>query len=95
MNTGSAGTDYSLEGSCSFSDLVEFLVSLFLFLNGIPVAPAAMADHHFVTSKLTFDMDRNFVCLWRRHNCRNQVIDLSLFFFFLIYEINCWVFKQF
>jgi hypothetical protein len=23
-------------------------------------------------------MDRNFVCLWRRHNCRSQVIDLSL-----------------
>ncbi len=23
-------------------------------------------------------MDRNFVCLWRRHNCISQVIDLSL-----------------
>ncbi len=23
-------------------------------------------------------MGRNFVCLWRRHNCRSQVIDLSL-----------------
>ncbi len=23
-------------------------------------------------------MDRNFVCLWCRHNCRSQVIDLSL-----------------
>ncbi len=23
-------------------------------------------------------MDRNCVCLWRRHNCRSQVIDLSL-----------------
>jgi hypothetical protein len=23
-------------------------------------------------------MDRNFVCLWRRHNCSCQVIDLSL-----------------
>ncbi len=23
-------------------------------------------------------MDGNFVCLWRRHNCRGQVIDLSL-----------------
>jgi hypothetical protein len=22
--------------------------------------------------------DRNFVCLWRRHNCKSQVIDLSL-----------------
>ncbi len=30
--------------------------------------------------------DRNFVCLWRRHNCRSQVIDLSLsvlFFWFI------------
>ncbi len=24
------------------------------------------------------DMDRNFVCLWRRHICRSQVIDLFL-----------------
>jgi len=24
------------------------------------------------------DMDRNLVCLWRRHNCRSQVIDISL-----------------
>ncbi len=24
------------------------------------------------------DMERNFVCLWRRLNCRSQVIDLSL-----------------
>jgi hypothetical protein len=23
-------------------------------------------------------MYRNFVCLWRRHNCRSQVIDISL-----------------
>jgi hypothetical protein len=23
-------------------------------------------------------MYRNFVCLWRRHNCRSQLIDLSL-----------------
>ncbi len=23
-------------------------------------------------------MDRDFVCVWRRHNCRSQVIDLSL-----------------
>jgi hypothetical protein len=23
-------------------------------------------------------MDRNFVCLWRRHNCGIKVIDLSL-----------------
>ncbi len=23
-------------------------------------------------------MDRNFICLWRRHNCRSQVIDLYL-----------------
>ncbi len=23
-------------------------------------------------------MDHNFVCLWRRHNCKSQVIDLSL-----------------
>ncbi len=23
-------------------------------------------------------MDRNFVCLWRRHNCRSQVTDLFL-----------------
>jgi hypothetical protein len=27
---------------------------------------------------LHIGMDRNFVCLWRRHNCRSQVIDLSL-----------------
>ncbi len=25
-----------------------------------------------------FGIDRNFVCLWRRHDCRSQVIDLSL-----------------
>jgi hypothetical protein len=25
-----------------------------------------------------FGMDRNFVCLWRRHNCRSQVFYLSL-----------------
>jgi hypothetical protein len=31
---------------------------------------------------------QNFVCLWRRHNCRSQVIDLSLFCAeLLIYEI--------
>jgi hypothetical protein len=23
-------------------------------------------------------MDRNFVCLWRRHTCRSKVNDLSL-----------------
>jgi hypothetical protein len=23
-------------------------------------------------------MDQNFVCLWRRHKCKSQVIDLSL-----------------
>ncbi len=37
-------------------------------------------------------MDRNFVCLWRRHNCNWSLpfcADL------LIYEINYWVFKQF
>jgi hypothetical protein len=37
-------------------------------------------------------MDRNFVCLWRRHNCNGSLpfcADL------LIYEINYLVFKQF
>ncbi len=37
-------------------------------------------------------MDRNFVCLWRSHNCNWSLpfcADL------LIYEINYWVFKQF
>ncbi len=28
-------------------------------------------------------MDRNFVCLWRRHNCRSQVIDLTLISWFM------------
>ena len=41
------------------------------------------------------DMDRNFVCLCCRHNCRRQVIDLSLFWAdLLIYDINYWVFKN-
>jgi hypothetical protein len=26
---------------------------------------------------VNFGMDRNFVCLWSRHNCRSQVMDLS------------------
>ncbi len=37
-------------------------------------------------------MDRNFVCLWRRHNCHWSLpfcADL------LIFEINYWAFKQF
>ncbi len=29
--------------------------------------------------RLHIGMDRNFVCLWRRRNCKSQVIDLSLF----------------
>ncbi len=37
-------------------------------------------------------MDRNFVCLWRRHNCISQVIEM---FMFIVYEINYWVFKEF
>jgi hypothetical protein len=30
------------------------------------------------TGGFHIDMDCNFVCIWRRHNCRSQVIDLSL-----------------
>jgi hypothetical protein len=33
-------------------------------------------------------MDRNFVCLWRRHNCRSQVIDLSLSDLLIYESIN-------
>jgi hypothetical protein len=29
-------------------------------------------------SETGFHNGRNFVCLWRRHSCRSQVIDLSL-----------------
>ncbi len=32
-------------------------------------------------------VDRNFVCLWRRHNCKSQVIDLSPF---LRWSLNLW-----
>jgi hypothetical protein len=36
-------------------------------------------------------MGRNFVCLWRRHNCRSQVTDLSPFCAdLLINDINYW-----
>jgi hypothetical protein len=32
---------------------------------------------------------------WRRHNCRSQVIDLSLSALrLLLYEINYWVFQN-
>jgi hypothetical protein len=31
-----------------------------------------------ILTRSCIGMDRNFVCLWRRHNRRSQVIDLSL-----------------
>ncbi len=37
-------------------------------------------------------MNRNFVCLWRRHNCNGP---LPFYADLLIYDINYWVFKQF
>ncbi len=36
-------------------------------------------------------MDRNFVCLWRRHNCNCSLLFCANL---LTFEINYWVFKQ-
>ncbi len=40
--------------------------------------PASSSQGWYSETGFHIDMDRNFVGLWRRHNCRSQVIDLSL-----------------
>jgi hypothetical protein len=32
----------------------------------------------YLETGMHISLERNFVCSWRRHNCRSQVIDLSL-----------------
>jgi hypothetical protein len=77
----------------AFTTIGRYQPFLFLGLSFLSVTSGAYIQKR----GSIIDMDRNFVCLWRRHNCRSQVIDLSRPFCadLLIYEINYCVFKQF
>jgi hypothetical protein len=52
-------------------------------MQGILETPGLTVAGHLVHGQVKvvpfhIGMDRNFVCLWRWHNCKSQVIDLSL-----------------
>jgi hypothetical protein len=70
---------------CKFTQLIVMLCEKVLYIVGELSLYSETGFH--------IGMDNNCVCLWRRHNCKSQVIDLS--FSALVYEINYWVFKQF
>ncbi len=53
-----------------FWDIIDWLIDYFFFLPKLQGWYSETGFH--------IGMDRNFVCLWRRRNCRSQVIDLSL-----------------
>jgi hypothetical protein len=58
-----------LSKSCPYFCVVSHRVTSLMFV---------LSPGWYSKTGYHIDMDCNFVCLWRRHNCRSQVIDLSL-----------------